>query len=162
MGPSVNLMLRLSPQCQIGDSWENFERRLPKEWARRILRDTLLGLRVLHNNGIVHGDVHPGNILFTIEQLSSESHPPQSLRQHPAAHNMLERLDGKDDLWAPKYILEPSSLYDYTSLELDPLVKLSDFGGGKRIILAKLMLLLTSLEHFWKGHSLLPLSRRHH
>jgi serine/threonine protein kinase len=106
---------------------------LPKEWARRILRDTLLGLQFLHSNGIIHGDVHPGNILFTINLPRLQSDPSDSLQQHPDEHLKLERLDGKVDLWAPKYLLGPKSLYEYTSLDLDPLVNISDFGGGKII-----------------------------
>jgi len=106
---------------------------LPKEWARRILRDTLLGLQFLQSNGIIHGDVHPGNILFTINLPRLQSDPSDSLQQHPDEHLKLERLDGKVDLWAPKYLLGPKSLYEYTSLDLDPLVNISDFGGGKII-----------------------------
>jgi non-specific serine/threonine protein kinase len=86
---------------------------------------------LLHADGIVHGDVHPGNLLFTIRLPSPVSCPPESFQQYPEDHNWLNRIDGKVDLWAPKYLLAPLSLYDYTSLDLDPLVKLADFGGGK-------------------------------
>lgn len=128
MGPNVYSMLKLSPECQIGEPWE---RRFPKLWAKRILRDTLLGLRHLHSNGIVHGDLHLGNILFTVKLSDTRSHPPETLEQGPEEGSPLRRLDGKADLWAPKYLLEPRPLYDYTSLELDPLVKISDLGAGK-------------------------------
>lgn len=94
------------------------------------MRDALLGLQLLHAHGIVHGDVHPGNFLFTIKLPSPASNPPESLQQRPEDRNWLKRIDGKVDLWAPKYLLAPSSLYDYTSLDLDPLVKLADFGGA--------------------------------
>ena len=123
-------MLQLSPHCHIGQGWER-EERLPKEWARRILRDTLLGLQFLHSNGIIHGDVHPGNVLFAIKLPSPQSNPPSNLQQSPRERDKLERRDGKVDLWAPKYLLEPQSLYEYTSPGLDPLVKINDFGGGK-------------------------------
>jgi non-specific serine/threonine protein kinase len=106
---------------------KNFEQRLPKEWAGRILRDTLLALQFLHSNGIIQGGVHPGNILFTINLPSLQSDSPDILQQHPHEHEKLERLDGKVDLWAPKYLLEQKSLYEYTSLDLDPLVDISDF-----------------------------------
>ena len=128
MGPNVNTMLRLSPQCRIGEDWE---RRFPTQWTRRILRDALLGLRFLHSEGIVHGDFHLGNILFTIKLSCLTPDHIEGLIQYPDAHNMLRRRDGKIDLWAPKYLLEPKSLYNYTSLDLDPLVKVSDLGGGK-------------------------------
>lgn len=131
LGPNVNSMVDLSPQCRIGEPWD---RRLPKQWAKRILRDVLLGLQVLHINGIIHGDIHPENILFTIKLPSPQSDPPKGLQQHPEERGFLKRLDGKVDLWAPKYLLKPKSLYNYTSLDLDPLVKIGDYGGGKIIL----------------------------
>jgi non-specific serine/threonine protein kinase len=45
--------------------------RFPHPLARRILRDTLRALGVLHQRGIVHGDLHPGNILAAIPPLLS-------------------------------------------------------------------------------------------
>ena len=130
MGPHVKSMIRLSPQCQFGDPWD---RRLPKQWAKRVLRDTLRGLQVLHANGIVHGDIHPGNILFAVKLASSTVDPPERLEQHPDQESPLRRRDGKIDPWAPEYLLEPMSLHDYTSLDLNPLVKISDLGGGENI-----------------------------
>lgn len=38
---------------------------LPRILVRRILRQTLLGLLHLHRHGIVHGDLHSGNVLFS-------------------------------------------------------------------------------------------------
>jgi len=128
MGPTPNSLMRLSPECQIGEPWE---RRLPKQWAKRILRDILLGLRFLDANGIVHGGLHLGNILFTIALSGVESNPPKTLQQRPDQAVPLRRLDGKMDPWAPNYLLEPNSLHDYISFELDPLVKIIDLGAGK-------------------------------
>lgn len=128
LGPNVSTMLRMSPQCQIGEPWE---RRFPKEWVRRILRDVLLGLQFLHANSIVHGDLHLGNILFTVRLSDIKSSLPESLQQYPDQGTPLRRLDGKVDPWAPQYLLEPKSLYDCTWFELDPLVKIVDLGTGK-------------------------------
>ncbi|KUJ07409.1 kinase-like protein [Mollisia scopiformis] len=127
MGPTPNSVMRLSPECQIGEPWE---RRLPKQWAKRILQDILLGLHFLDANGIVHGDLHLGNILFTITLSDIESDLPKTLQQRPNQAVPLRRLDGKIDPWAPKYLLEPNSLYDYISFELDPLVKIIDLGSA--------------------------------
>lgn len=130
MGPNVNEMLQLAPECRTGKHWAA-PRRLPKLWTRRILCDALLGLQLLHAHGIVHGEVHPGNFLFTINLPSPAANPPEGLQQRPEDRNWLKRIDGMVDLWAPEYLLALSSLYDYTSLDLEPLVKLADFGGGK-------------------------------
>ena len=129
MGPGVSQMIDLSPDCQIGEHWE---RRMPLSWTKKILRDILLGLQRLHSLGIVHGDLSPGNILFTLPTISLESHPADELCQQPNEHDQLERKDGKTDIWAPKYLFEPKPLYEYVSLDQDPIVKLGDFGGGKK------------------------------
>lgn len=131
MGPNAGTVLNLAPECQIGEPWD---RRYPKLWARRILRDTLLGLQFLHSNNIVHGDLHLGNILFTVKLSDTQSNPPETLEQRPDEGFPLRRLDGKIDRWAPKYLLEPRALYEYISLELDPLVKITDLGGGESAV----------------------------
>lgn len=73
--------------------------RFPKGVARRILRDVLLGLRTLHQHGIVHGDLHPGNILTTIPPLGKPlSHDPavlQKVQQLPSEGYALIRRNGK-------------------------------------------------------------------
>ncbi|KAL7776416.1 hypothetical protein CFE70_006832 [Pyrenophora teres f. teres 0-1] len=43
--------------------------RYPKWIAQKILGHALRGLAFLHRNGIVHGDLHPGNILFSIDNI---------------------------------------------------------------------------------------------
>ncbi len=45
--------------------------RYPLWMAKSILRQTLLGIDFLHENGIAHGDLQPGNILFSVKDLSS-------------------------------------------------------------------------------------------
>jgi serine/threonine-protein kinase len=44
------------------------DRRLLPEEARRIARGVLNGLRHAHDEGIVHGDMKPGNVLLTPER----------------------------------------------------------------------------------------------
>jgi serine/threonine protein kinase len=124
-------MLYLSPRCRFGENFDDWQWRLPKQWAKRASRESLLGLQYLHANGIVHGDIHGGNILFTAKLPSPERLTPEKLEPQPSKYSFLQRKDNKIDLWAPRYILEPVSLYDYTSEDLDPLVKICDLGGGK-------------------------------
>jgi serine/threonine protein kinase len=60
LGPNLDSLLKHHPGFQIGEPWEH---RFPKHFAKRVLRDTLLGLDFPHSHGVVHGDLHPGNIL---------------------------------------------------------------------------------------------------
>ncbi|KAK4696191.1 hypothetical protein P7C71_g1685, partial [Lecanoromycetidae sp. Uapishka_2] len=47
--------------------------RYPLWMAKAILRQTLLGIDFMHKSGIAHGDLQPGNILFSVQDLSSLS-----------------------------------------------------------------------------------------
>lgn len=96
--------------------------------AKEIIRQTLLALDFLHENGIVHADVQPGNLLFTIAGLDSVAedaigHETEDLRP-------VRRLDDKPDLWAPRYLVMDRALLDYAILTPKPVVKLADMNGG--------------------------------
>jgi serine/threonine protein kinase len=108
--------------------------RYPLWMAKRLLRQALKSLVFIHTNGITHGDFQPGNILFALKDLSNVSE--NSLKQDENYHSgslspPVERLGGKQDKWAPKYLVEPQPLDEYTDIGEDFVVKLSDFGGGK-------------------------------
>lgn len=134
MGPHISALMKGRPEFQERnvEPWER-RPRFPKQLARRVLRDALLGLCVLHRHGIVHADLHPGNILATIsplgEPLSDASLEPK-LQQLPSEGTPLVRRDGKADLWAPSYLLAPAPLQDHVSFELEPVVKLADLGAA--------------------------------
>lgn len=36
----------------------------PRRMVKRILRQVLLGISFLHSHGVIHGDIHTGNLLF--------------------------------------------------------------------------------------------------
>jgi non-specific serine/threonine protein kinase len=126
MGPNLTSLVRLSPECQYGQPWD---RRMPKQWAKAVLRSTLQGLQVLHENGIVHGDLQTGNILLPVQERFL-SMSLQDLNQAPNVQDTLKRIDGKDDPWAPRYLLVPQPLFDPTA-ETSLESKIGDFGGGK-------------------------------
>ncbi|KAJ4160939.1 hypothetical protein NW765_005787 [Fusarium oxysporum] len=110
MGPSVNSMM-----------------------AKRILRQSLQGLAFLHKNGVAHGDFQPGNILFSVQ--SMDSLDEASLRQEENVQTKsisppVERLDGKQDKWAPRYLCLAQPLAPFASISENLQVKLSDMGGA--------------------------------
>src|SRR5262245_48125864 len=52
-----------------------------EEWLLRVAADVLTGLHWIHDNGAVHHDLHPGNVLFVL--------PSGSPFSQPAAYNFL-------------------------------------------------------------------------
>ncbi|KAF5649672.1 CMGC SRPK kinase [Fusarium sp. NRRL 52700] len=127
MGPNLTTLLKIRPEFQIGEPWE---RRFTKSFASDVLQDTIQALHFLHEHGVIHGDLHPGNILACVEQLEVTPSTEISLKQSESDAQPLIRKDGKKDLWAPSYLLQPRPLNDYFSYGLHPLVKLSDLGGA--------------------------------
>jgi serine/threonine protein kinase len=105
--------------------------RYPKWMSKKILLHTLRGLSFLHRNGIVHGDMQPGNLLFSFQDIGTVEE--QELAQDESETAVpLERLDGKTDKWAPKNLYLKHSLHDHIKLTPQLVVKLSDLGSGER------------------------------
>lgn len=66
---------------------------------------SIQALAFLHESGIVHGDFQPGNILFTLNNIDLT--PEDVLQQEEDIQAELisppvQRLDGKEDKWAPR------------------------------------------------------------
>lgn len=73
--------------------------------VKTISKQFLLGLHCLHSCEIAHGDVNPGNLLFSLGTCTVQSIP--ALVQVPTESNVsppVKRLDGKRDRWAPDYL----------------------------------------------------------
>lgn len=140
LGPHLDDVLRFTPEFGVGEIFDSDGNllkgrpkfhRFPKMLGKRILRNVLHGLKYLHAHGVVHGDLHRGNVLVTIRNLKCTADEIRELQQRPEEGRALKRLDGKFDLWAPPYQLAPAGLLQYSSTELDPYVKITDIGGGK-------------------------------
>lgn len=131
MGRSSDSMLedlpnRLHTKSGTGD-------RYPIWMAKSILRQALLGLDFLNHIGIAHGDVHPGNFLFSAKDLTSVGEDILSQPLPPKekeAGTRVERNDGKVDLWAPKYLYDNEPLTEFINLDQDFVIKVSDMGCG--------------------------------
>jgi serine/threonine protein kinase len=130
MGPTAASMLDELP-CNLPRRLRH-RSRYPFWMAKRVLHQTLLGLRALHSKGLAHGDLQPGNILFAVQDLRSVA--LEKLRQdvddEETIFGPLKRTDGEQDRWAPHYLASSLPLADY--VDTGPLVqvKLSDLGAG--------------------------------
>lgn len=132
MGPSVNTMVEELPQFK--PRKRGMKIRYPPQMAKAILKLSLQALKFLHDNGIAHGDFQPGNILFTLDNIDSK--PEDVLRQEEDVQARsisppVQRLDGKADKWAPRYLCIAQSLAPFIHHTEGIKVKLSDMGGGQ-------------------------------
>lgn len=132
MGPSVNTMVEELPQFK--PRRREMKVRYPPDMAKSILKQSLQALAFLHSNGVAHGDFQPGNMLFTLQDLDSV--PENELRQEEDVQTRsisppVQRLDGKGDGWAPRYLCIAQPLAPFTCYDRGFKIKLSDMGGGK-------------------------------
>ncbi|KAF2847505.1 kinase-like protein [Plenodomus tracheiphilus IPT5] len=103
--------------------------RYPKWIAKKILLHALRGLAFLHRNGVVHGDIQPGNLLFSVEGIDNTKEE-ELVQDESTTAVPLQRLDGKTDRWAPNNLYLQQSLHDHVKLTPELLVKLSDLGSA--------------------------------
>lgn len=107
--------------------------RYPNDMAKAILKQILSSLAFIHKHNVAHGDVQSGNVLFAVSGLRGVGE--EQLRQaQDKISPPLQRLDGKPDHWAPRYLTLGESLHDFVDLTSPPIVKLSDFGAGMMYI----------------------------
>ncbi|KAF6816629.1 serine/threonine-protein kinase SRPK3 [Colletotrichum sojae] len=117
-----------------GDSAEPPTRSFPLDKTKQIVRHILSGLHLLHSNGIVHGDLNPGNLMFGLQDLFEIG--PETLKQRrrnkcwSEGIEFLHRFDGtpmKQDRWAPRYLAPSHPLAKHT---LSEVMKLADMGSA--------------------------------
>jgi non-specific serine/threonine protein kinase len=95
--------------------------------AKSIMWQTLLGLDYMLENAIVHGDVQPRNLLFTLEDLRSRSVAElEQDKDIPLTPVSKAEIDG---VKLPKYIVPADSLMRYLDISRPFTVKVSDLGG---------------------------------
>ncbi|KAB8255639.1 kinase-like domain-containing protein [Aspergillus pseudonomiae] len=131
MGPSVNTMVEELPQ--FNPRRQGMKVRYPLWMAKSILKQSLQALAFLHENGIAHGDFQPGNILFTLSDIASTPEDVLQQEEDVQARSIsapVERLDGKPDRWAPRYLCVAQPLVPFTYYAEGFKIKLSDMGGA--------------------------------
>ncbi|EON65280.1 CMGC/SRPK protein kinase [Coniosporium apollinis CBS 100218] len=102
--------------------------RLPGKIARRVCKHALLGLDFLHQHQVGHGDLHTGNIAFTLPSLDPMPEE-EVLKQLPTPEiGDVTRLDGKAlGPGVPKYLVWPGS-FRISKTTLENPIKIIDFG----------------------------------
>jgi serine/threonine protein kinase len=127
MGPNVSSMLGQLPCFRF-----HMEFQYPIWMAKRILRQVLEALEFLHQNGIAHGDLRPGNMLFALKNLDhiedSKMHQDRNY-EFGSISPPVQRLDGTVDRWAPKYLAVCQPLDEFTDISSEFRIKLSDLGS---------------------------------
>ncbi|KAF2139479.1 uncharacterized protein K452DRAFT_327966 [Aplosporella prunicola CBS 121167] len=127
MGTSAASLVRQLPENQ--PALFGKRQRYPKWMAKNILLHCLRGLAFLHTNGVAHGDVQPGNLLFAINDINSAKE--NELKQNETDTEVhLRRIDGKKDKWTPTNLYLRQSLHEYVGRGPDLCVKLSDLGSA--------------------------------
>ncbi|KAL4993919.1 hypothetical protein BDV10DRAFT_199157 [Aspergillus recurvatus] len=101
----------------------------PLRMAKAILWQTLLGLDFLLANDVVHGDVQPRNLLFTLEDLKEVPEDELAQNKDTAVTLCLDtELEG--GVKGPKYLVPASSLMQYLDVSKPFTIKVSDLGGS--------------------------------
>ncbi|KAL8903828.1 MAG: hypothetical protein Q9171_007266 [Xanthocarpia ochracea] len=132
MGASVAAMTEGLPQNKVARLRFGHVSRYPKWMAKRVLTHMLHGIAFLHSRGVTHGDIQPGNLLFSASSLDLVS-VEELEDDETGAVVAVERLDKKADKWAPKYLGISDPVIDYTDLDPEFIVKVSDLGAACRV-----------------------------
>ncbi len=147
MGPSAEAMVDELPE----NKPKMYDRinRYPLWMAKSMLRQALLGLDFLHQNGIAHGDFQPGNILFSATDLESAGEEELAQDDQRDVSAPVRRLDGRIDPWAPRYVATSQPLAEHADLGPEFVVKLSDMGAGMSFLTRSSCYPLTVLTAFF-------------
>jgi serine/threonine protein kinase len=109
MGPSVSSMVEDLPWLKRHYE-KGLEVRYPIWMVKRILRQILQALEILHQNGITHGDLQPGNMLFVLknpEHIESDKMYQDENYKWGSISKPVKRLDGKPDKWGSTISCRP-------------------------------------------------------
>ncbi|KAL9093654.1 MAG: hypothetical protein Q9159_000183 [Coniocarpon cinnabarinum] len=132
MGPSCGSILR-DPKRFVHNIPGPASNHCPLWLARCMIRDLIDGVGDLHAAGIIHGDIHAGNLLTTIKALSSvdaENLIEDSVRCSSEAARV-EQTDGGAVKRAPEYVIASQPLTKLANLdESNAAFKISDVGSA--------------------------------
>lgn len=128
LGPSVATVLEWTPSYRSTDRAGNNCYRFPLWICKRILKQVLLGIAYLHAHGVVHGDIHAGNVLFATAPIYNMD---QFNQVDESGNMVVKSLDGTFDTSAPRYIPITRPLFRQTHRSSGFIIKISDLGSGR-------------------------------
>lgn len=128
LGPSVATVLEWTPSYRSTDRAGNNCYRFPLWICKRILKQVLLGIAYLHAHGVVHGDIHAGNVLFATAPIFNTD---QFNQVDESGNMVVKSLDGTFDTSAPRYIPITRPLFRQTHRSSGFIIKISDLGSGR-------------------------------
>ncbi|KAI9747914.1 MAG: hypothetical protein M4579_007359, partial [Chaenotheca gracillima] len=128
MGPNADSMVDELPGNK--PKYRFRTNRYPPWMAKSMLRQALLGLDFLHKNGVCHGDFQPGNLLFSLKDLTAVGDNLSQDFSEDAVSDPIQRVDGSNDPSAPKFLAIDQPLTKYTDLSPEFVLKVSDLGAA--------------------------------
>ncbi|GAB1744227.1 hypothetical protein NU219Hw_g1380t1 [Hortaea werneckii] len=119
LGPSVPFAIERMP-----------DNRLPGNVAWQAVRDITKALAYVHSEGIVYGDLHPGNVLFAGDRFNAQLNTDISKVMGRSIRADVHATHYSPSL--PKYMVEPFSFppSSYQYQDGEPSFKLIDFGSS--------------------------------
>ncbi|CAK7201143.1 hypothetical protein SEUCBS139899_003845 [Sporothrix eucalyptigena] len=121
-GPTVNDMLDELPEYK-SQRWTP-KMRYPVWMAKQILRGVLEALQLLHANGVVHGDVQPGNMLFSLKEGSLDKKTREELSSVKRTTDDDDDSDDNDSYFASPL----ADCAEFTDPDFN--IKLADLGAA--------------------------------
>ncbi|KAH5624053.1 hypothetical protein HBI51_239530 [Parastagonospora nodorum] len=115
----------------VGDVLDKYfcNERLPAKLAKRIAKQTLLGLCSLHERGIAHGDLYIRNVAFTVPSLHALTEEELVQKLGKPGTGQIQRKDGIPlDHGMPQYLVRPTSYPPDLKSSTTNIIKLIDYG----------------------------------
>ncbi|OGM50898.1 hypothetical protein ABOM_000697 [Aspergillus bombycis] len=127
-GPNgLHLCLVFPVMLSDGNKMTIEEKPRHSNYVREISKQILQGLDFIHDQGLIHGDLHPANILFTVN-----SDSPEEMLIEPELAYVHWRPGVEVDNSAPRYLVtsqRPDGMLDNTAFS-ELTVRVGDLGGA--------------------------------
>ncbi|KAL8707278.1 MAG: hypothetical protein Q9220_007662 [cf. Caloplaca sp. 1 TL-2023] len=116
-------------RCNVGESKMYRPFVFPLDVARAVAAQMILGVKSIHLVGVVHGDLHPRNILLSMPTTDSISDAQIYQILDEPKRIEIKRVDGAPlGPEAPSHAVWPAFTFISSTQVTDPRIRISDFG----------------------------------